>query len=342
MNPLGTARCLTLAAAAAVAAAMAAACTGGDDSAATAAPDGAVDEAAAPANDAAVDVGRAGDVENGDAKGDEAVCTGGIPDPAKAPSSIDPSCLTATFADDFQVYDVSSGPVADGKYNGERWFNGTEQCCLSPSDGLPAANYPTPGPQGAVNPYSILPGGGLRISLQKVGNEWFSGVMTSIDKNGQGFAQQYGYFEASMKLAPGTGTWPAFWMLSAPGGPGGEIDVFEQYGCNPPLDPKVEHIFHTTLHDWSANPPTATAYTATVTPDLTADYHRYGLLWNATYIALYFDGQLQWSTPTLSVMKRPYYLLADMGMGSGWDTTQTPNPSNLDIRYIRAYSVPGF
>lgn len=39
---------------------------------------------------------------------------------------------------------------------------------------------------------------------------------------------------------------------------------------------------------------------------------------------------------------RPYYLLADMGIGSGFTTTQTPNPSNLNIQYIRAYSVPGF
>jgi hypothetical protein len=269
-------------------------------------------------------------------------CAGGTPDAGAAPPSVDVSCFAATFDDEFQTYDVSSGPMADGKYPNERWFNGTDQCCLSPSNGLPAVNYPTAGPNGPVNPYSLLPGGGLRISLQNIQNEWYSGVMTSIDGSGHGFSQMYGYFEMSAQLPPGTGTWPAFWMLSAPGGPGGEIDIFEQYGCNPPLNPMVERIFHTTLHDWSANPPTAVAYTATVTPDLTAGFHRYGLLWNATYMALYFDGQLLWSTPTISVMKQPYYLLADMGMGSGWDTTQTPSPSNFDIQYIRAYSVPGF
>src|ERR1700733_9556339 len=252
-------------------------------------------------------------------------CLGGVPHADAAPPTVDESCFVSTFDDEFQAYDVSSGPKDDGKYPNERWFNGTEQCCLSPSDGLPAVNYPMAGPNGPVNPYSLLPGGGLRISLQNIQNEWYSGVMTSIDSDGHGFSQKYGYFEMSARLPSGTGTWPSFWMLSVPGGPGGEIDIFEQYGCNPPLDPAVERIFHTTLHDWSAQPPTGTSYTANVTPDLTAAYHRYGLLWSATYIALYFDGNLLWSQPPLSTMNQPHYLLAAMGMGAGWNTAQTPN-----------------
>jgi hypothetical protein len=269
-------------------------------------------------------------------------CTGGPPSATTPPATLDVSCFTSTFDDEFDAYDVSSGPVADGQHPNERWFNGTEQCCMSPSNGVPGANYPTPGPNGPVNPYSLLSGGGLQISLQDVQNEWFSGVMTSVDQNGNGFSQQYGYFEMSTQLPAGTGTWPAFWMLSLPmGAAGGEIDIFEQYGCNPPQDPSCERIFWTTLHDW-ADGTTPGQNENMGLPDLTAAYHRYGLLWNATYMAIYFDGALLWSATTPSVMMRPYYLLADMGIGSGFDTTQTPNPSNMDIEYIRAYSVPGF
>jgi beta-glucanase (GH16 family) len=205
--------------------------------------------------------------------------------------------------------------------------------------------YPTPGnvTNLPVNPYSLLPDGGLQISLQESNNEWFSGVMTSVDANGSGFAQAYGYFEMSAQLPPGTGTWPAFWMLSLPmGTAGGEIDIFEQYGCNPPLDPANERAFHFTLHDWKAGTSPG-SYTAQNLPDLTAGYHRYGLLWNKSYLALYFDGALLYTTATPSVMiDTKYYLLADMGIGSGWVTTQTPNPSNLLIKYVRAYTVPGF
>jgi len=195
-----------------------------------------------------------------------------------------------------------------------------------------------------VNPYSLIPGGGLQISLQEVDGEWFSGVMTSIDGNRSGFTQQFGYFEMSAQLPPGTGTWPSFWMLSVPlpdGGGGGEIDVFEQYGGNPPLAAGFDTAFNFTLHDWAAGT-TPYHFIAENLPDVTAAYHRYGLLWNANYMALYFDGALQTSTPTPSVMLRPYYLLADMGLGGGWITTATPSPSNMEIKYIRAYTVPGF
>jgi len=296
--------------------------------------------------------GRTGDashVETGsgfaDARADGGPCAMGVPSPTTAPVTLDTTCFTSTFDDEFLEYDISSGPVADGLHANERWFNGTDQCCMSPSNGWPGVMYPTAGMTSGmpVNPYSLLAGGGLQISLTESNNEWFSGVMTSVDKNGAGFAQAYGYFEMSAQLAPGTGVWPSFWMLSLPmGTAGGEIDVFEQLGCSPPLNPAVESIFHFTLHDWQHGT-TPEAYTAQSLPDLTAAYHRYGLLWNDTYMALYFDGTLLESTATPSVMiNTKYYLLADMGVGGGWVTTSTPNPSNLLIKHIRAYTVPGF
>ena len=71
---------------------------------------------------------------------------------------------------------------------------------MGASNGLPGVMYPTPGDGGAVNPYSLIPGGGLQISLQESDGEWFSGVMTSIDGHQQGFTQQFGYFEMSAQL----------------------------------------------------------------------------------------------------------------------------------------------
>jgi hypothetical protein len=305
-------------------------------------PDGGLPDATGGAAGAGGAAAGAGGAAGGDAGTDSGHCDGGVPDPTTAPATIDVSCFVPTFDDDFLAYDISSGPVDDGDFPNERWFNGTEQCCLSPSDGSHSANYPTPSPSGPVNPYTLIPGGGLQIMLQKLGDTWYSGVMTSVDKNGNGFSQKYGYIEYSAKLAPGTGTWPGLWMLSMPlGAQGGEIDILEQYGGNPPLNPDSYTHFQTTLHDWT-NTSLSVEHTVSGQPDLTAGYHRFGLLWGPTYTAVYVDAKLAWSTPTLAIMKRPYYLLADMGLGSGWTTTQTPNPSDLLIKYIRAYSVPGF
>jgi beta-glucanase (GH16 family) len=141
---------------------------------------------------------------------------------------------------------------------------------------------------------------------------------------------------ATTRPTPGPATPPLPEHVAA-----GEIDIMEQYGGNPPVDPVDYTIFHFTLHDWT-NGGNGPSYEATGLPDLTAAYHRYGVLWDSTYIALYFDGDLLWSTATLAIMNQPYYLLADMGLGAGWNTSQTPSPSNLLIQYIRAYSVPGF
>jgi hypothetical protein len=37
-------------------------------------------------------------------------------------------------------------------------------------------------------------------------------------------------------------------------------------------------------------------------------------------------------------MKQPYYLLVDLGIGSGWPTENTPHTNDLQIQYIRAYA----
>jgi beta-glucanase (GH16 family) len=319
-----------------------------DDAAAR--QEGGLPDTGAHAGDASVKDAHSSDasaapVDSGSHAEASVTCAAGSPSATTAPATVDTSCFASTFVDAFDAYDISSGPVADGMHPNERWFNGTDQCCMSPSNGWPGAMYPTASQTTGqpVNPYSLIPGGGLQISLTESNDEWFSGVMTSVDKNGSGFSQTYGYFEMSAQLAPGTGTWPAFWMLSLPIGTlHGEIDVFEQLGCSPPLNPANESIFHFTLHDWNADTTPAT-YEAHDLPNLTTGYHRYGLLWNATYMALYFDGALLFTTPTPSVMiGTPYFLLADMGVGSGWVTTETPNPSNLLVAYIHAYSVPSF
>ena len=68
---------------------------------------------------------------------------------------------------------------------------------------------------------------------------WYSGQISSMDEQKKGFAQQYGYFSARMKMPnAGTGAWPAFWLLGTPGIPNRfakslEIDVVEWYGNQP-------------------------------------------------------------------------------------------------------------
>jgi beta-glucanase (GH16 family) len=54
-------------------------------------------------------------------------------------------------------------------------------------------------------------------------------------------------------------------------------------------------------------------------------------------LTFYFDGAQMGSTPTPAVMKQPYFILVDLGMGGGWPTDQTPNPSDMQVQYVKAY-----
>jgi len=106
-----------------------------------------------------------------------------------------PGGYVLTFEDAFSsLSTISSGP---GPYTtGVKWYNGVEQCCMTPSvTGQGGVMYPTNVNGAPINPYSLLSGGGLNISLTRSGSTWNSGVMTSVDSNHVGFSQQYGYFE---------------------------------------------------------------------------------------------------------------------------------------------------
>ena len=93
------------------------------------------------------------------------------------------------------------------------------------------AQFINPHPRG---PFSMKDGI-LSITASKNSEgKWVSGLIAAADSTGAGFGTRYGYFEVRMKMPPGPGTWPAFWLV--PLKPAGtsdinvEIDVIEYYG----------------------------------------------------------------------------------------------------------------
>ena len=252
-------------------------------------------------------------------------------DPHQLPLPIKDKNYNLTFEDDFRsINSISHGNT----YDGAKWYNGVEQCCMSDIGGS-GAMYPTKLGDVSVNPYSISDDG-LNITLSRKGANWYSGILTSVDKSGRGFAQKYGYFEIRAKLPSGPGTWPAFWMKSATNLSTqdniGEIDIFEQYG-------KFPEAFCTTYHDWSKR--TTPYYNCkNRTPDLTEDFHTWGLLWTESEMIVYFDGKKINETITPPAMQQAYYLILDLGIGGGWPTDQTPETNVMQVQYVRAYAPP--
>lgn len=265
------------------------------------------------------------------------------------------------FADDFANDTPTAGTsfpsnVTTGNWTGPSgpvWFTQTDQCCMAAIDDQNQGTgvlYPgfvygfnTP------NPFTLGPGGlNIKASMNSgpttlpgyanITHAWTSGLIASVDRTGQGRSWQYGYFEMKAKVPSGIGTWPAFWMLNVNSLTGntstetGEIDIMEAYGQYPTK-------FNNGLHNWSSNPKLHYGSTNTVPVDISADYHTYGMLWTAESMKFYFDGALQFTTPTLPVFQQPYFLMADLGVGGGGQTANPPDPSIMSIQYIHVYQV---
>jgi beta-glucanase (GH16 family) len=264
-----------------------------------------------------------------------------VPTPTPSPTTFPVPAAVAgqnyevTFNDEFKSLDSIS---AGSTYNGAKWYNGVEECCMTDTTGAGYVMFPTQVNGFTQDPYSLMSGGGLNITLQKVNNVWYSGVMTSVDSHGQGFSQQYGYFEISMQASGDPGSWPGFWLLntsdktgnSANMGGSGEIDVIEQYGS-------FVNTFCTTYHDWSAG---AQPYQNCGVPvsDISKGFHKIGFLWTESSTSVWVDDVQVLTQPTPSVFKQPYYLLVDQGLGGGWPTDKTPSSSTLKVQYVRAWA----
>ena len=196
------------------------------------------------------------------------------------------------------------------------------------------ARFTDPGPDGPF----LVKNGVLAIKAwQERSGVWRSGLIAAADPTGAHEGTRYGYFEARMKMPPGPGTWPAFWLAAAkaPQDPDRnvEIDVIEYYG-------KFTDSYHSVLHVWYADRPKSRgAGTLTHVPDgsLVQGFHTYGVDISPQAIVFFLDGKKTWSQPTPPELSGPLYPLVNLALGSGFPIDKTPNPSTLLVDYVHVY-----
>jgi len=161
------------------------------------------------------------------------------------------------------------------------------------------------------------------------GYQYSSGMIQSYYTH----TQTYGYFEMRAKLPAGQGLWPAFWLLPADGSWPPEIDIMEVLGHDMTTLYTFVHTNETHRHTSRGEPNTV--------PNMSLDFHTYGVDWQADYITWYFDGGEVFKTETPSDLHDPMYMIANITVGGNWpgmpDRT-TPWPAEMHIDYIRAYS----
>jgi beta-glucanase (GH16 family) len=238
--------------------------------------------------------------------------------------ALDITKFELVFADEFDTMDItSSGP-------GSKWIAHT------PWNGdFGDATFTDPGPNG---PFKVKDGKLLIEASKQSDGKWQSGLIASVDKEGRGFKQRYGYFEIRAKLPPGKGLWSAFWLNAAqPAGSketGLEIDVLEHYGHYPIGYSAGFHVWPKPEKD---DPGGGGTVIDVPSGYLYSDFRTYGVDVSEEWITIYLGRVPKWRWRTPPEHRTDMMILANLAMGPGWPIDETPNPSVMEIDYIRAY-----
>jgi beta-glucanase (GH16 family) len=183
----------------------------------------------------------------------------------------------------------------------------------------------------------LLAGGGLAIEARR---DLTSARLNSV------FTVHHGRVEARIKVPPGSGLWPAFWMLGANidavGWPAcGEIDVMEVVGSEP-------RTVHATVHlPGHAGVGRGLGGAHTVERPLHEAFHVYGVDWSRDAITWRLDDVPYRTLHRADVPTWPFdgpmFLLLNLAVGGGWRGNglgEGTLPATMLVDWVRVRSAP--
>jgi hypothetical protein len=183
-----------------------------------------------------------------------------------------------------------------------------------------------------------------------------SGLLSSLDYNGNGFKAAQGYWEAKIWLPPITtgsppnaqGLWPGWWLLGADlinTDPKTEVDIMEAYS--------VDYTkYHTNLHRYNQSGASSPSATIQAPVDLSLGWHIYSVLITTGNVTFYLDGVQVSQFPSVPTDLAPMFCMVQFAFGGDWPDQNNwgtdpgnnqpwSNTTNMKVAYIRCWAVPG-
>jgi len=252
---------------------------------------------------------------------------------AEAPAYDVPEGYTLVWQDEFDNGSELNAADWTHEVQGDHWVNNELQNYV---------NHKTP----KGNLVTEISDGSLRIHCFIEDGKVYSGRVYAHVNEGW----LYGYFEASIKLPKGKGTWPAFWMMPVgndwstnPWPKCGEIDIMEEVGVVPN---EVSSSIHTQDYNHTKNTQKTHAMTISKAE---GEFHKYALLWTADEIITYVDDkeQLRVSKAKLGSghdqwpFHYAFYPIFNLAWGGDWGgmngVDDNALPITMEIDYIRVF-----
>ena len=187
---------------------------------------------------------------------------------------------------------------------------------------------------------AVVSNGILNINCFNENGTIYSGRVYAQKKTGW----KYGYFEASIKLPSGKGSWPAYWMMpvnftSWPAD--GEIDIMEEVGCN-------ANYCSSTVHcNKYNNTNTSIEHAEKKISTAESDFHLYALEWTEDYMTFYQDNKaiLTYKNDGTGKDAWPFnasfYIILNLAWGGSWGgmygVDESALPITMQVDYVRVF-----
>lgn len=170
----------------------------------------------------------------------------------------------------------------------------------------------------------------LKITTKEEWSEEMPYTSGAVTTKGKVIFQQ-GKIEVRAKMPSGTGLLPAIWLWTNNGKEFPEIDIVEILGQEPDKAWSTLHYDNRGIY--------AKTYGFAEKPDLTRDFHTYGVEWHPDRITFLIDGAPVY-TAAAHFPNEEMYLFINTGVGGDWvgePDGATGFPKELLVDWIKYY-----